>query len=207
VAGRTLIPTGQRVDLRGLDGRIYTVDLPLHGAHQAVNAACALAAVQAYRGEPLDTATVRTGFAGVRSPGRLELLTAPNGVPVLLDGAHNPAAATTLAQSLAELHGSRRRILVLGIMSDKDIASMVHILGSVADEVVLTVPDSPRAASIAQLREACDANGVDVAASIDDVGAAVDVAAQRAGRDGMVVVTGSLYTVGDARAALGGTLA
>jgi dihydrofolate synthase/folylpolyglutamate synthase len=207
VVGRTLIPNGQRVDLRGLDDRVYTVDLPLHGAHQAVNAACALAAVQAYRGERLDPTTVRTGFAGVRSPGRLELFSASNGVPVLLDGAHNPAAATTLARSLAELHGNRRRIMVLGIMSDKDIASMVPILGSAADEVVLTVPDCPRAASIAQLREACDASGIKVAASADDVGTAVEVAAQRAGPDGMVVVTGSLYTVGDARAALGGTLA
>jgi dihydrofolate synthase/folylpolyglutamate synthase len=237
VVGRSLIPGGQRVTLRGLDGQIYPVDLPLHGAHQAVNAACALAAVQAYRAAPLDPETVRAGFARVQSPGRLELFPASNGVPVLLDGAHNPAAATTLARTLEELrgawfrelsrlaaldfrqprdsatprpkklHGARRRILVIGIMADKDISSMVPILASAADEIVLTVAGNPRAASIAQLREACDASGVEVAASVDDVGAAVDVAAQRAGHDGIVVVTGSLYTVGEARAALGGTLA
>jgi dihydrofolate synthase / folylpolyglutamate synthase len=207
VIGRTLTTGGQRVMLRGLDGQRYTFDIPLHGAHQAVNAACALAAVQAYRSEPLDPAAVRDGFARVRSPGRLELLSC-DGVPVLLDGAHNPAAAESLARSLHELrdHGTRRRVLVLGIMSDKDIPAMVRIFGSVVDEVVVTVADSPRAAGIEQLREACRAAGLTVVAGVEDVGAAVHEAARRAGRSGMVVVTGSLYTVGDARAALGGAL-
>jgi len=205
VTGRTLTPNGQRVALRGLDRRVYTVDLPLHGAHQAANAACALAAVQAYRDEPLDPSAVRAAFAGVRSPGRLELFTS-DGVPVLLDGAHNPAAATTLARSLQELHGNRRRVLVLGIMTDKDIAAMVQILGAAADEVVVTTPDCPRAATTKQLRDICVAEGVPVAGVAEDVGDAVRMATRRAGRHGMVVVTGSLYTVGDARAALGGEL-
>jgi dihydrofolate synthase/folylpolyglutamate synthase len=205
VVGRTLTPTGQRVVLRGLDAVTYTVDLPLHGAHQAVNAACALAAVQAHRAEPLDPSAVRAAFARVRSPGRLELFSS-EGVPVLLDGAHNPAAATTLARTLQELHGNRRRVLVLGIMSDKDIPAMVRILGSAADEVVVTAASCPRAASVDQLRDTCQAAGVTVAASVEHVGDAVRVAARRAGKHGMVVVTGSLYTVGDARAALGGTL-
>lgn len=204
VTGRTLTPSGQRVVLRGLDQRIYTVDIPLHGAHQATNAACALAAVQAYREGPLDPSAVRAAFARVRSPGRLELFTC-DGVPVLLDGAHNPAAAATLARSLHELHGSRRRVLVLGILTDKDIAAMLQILGGAADEVVVTTPDSPRAATTEQLRNACVAQGLAVTGVAEDVGAAVRMATDRAGRHGMVVVTGSLYTVGDARAALGGT--
>jgi dihydrofolate synthase/folylpolyglutamate synthase len=206
VTGRTLTPGGQRIVLRGLDDRSYTVDLPLHGAHQAANAACALAAVQAYRAAPLDPATVRAGFAQVRSPGRLELFTA-DGVPVLLDGAHNPAAATVLARSLQELHGARRRVMVLGILTDKDIPAMVRTLGAAADEVVVSSPDCPRAATTEQLRAACEDAGVPVAAVVDDVGDAVGTAVARAGRHGMVVVTGSLYTVGDARAALGGALA
>ena len=205
VTGRTLTPSGQRVVLRGLDQRAYTVDIPLHGAHQAINAACALAAVQAYREEPLDPSAVRAAFAGVRSPGRLELFTA-DGVPVLLDGAHNPAAATVLARSLQELHGARRRVMVLGILTDKDIPAMVRTLGAAADEVVVTSPDCPRAATTEQLRAACEDAGVPVAAVVDDVGDAVGTAVTRAGRHGMVVVTGSLYTVGDARAALGGAL-
>jgi dihydrofolate synthase / folylpolyglutamate synthase len=221
VVGRTLVAGGQRVALRGLDQQTYTVDIPLHGVHQAVNAACALAAVQAYRSEPLDPSAVHDGFARVRSPGRLELFSC-DGVPVLLDGAHNPAAAESLARSLRELrgsrgtrpslplstlHGDRRLVLVLGIMADKDIPAMVRILGSAADEVVVTVASSPRAAGIGQLRDACRAAGLTVAACVEDVGDAVRVAAQRAGRDGLVVVTGSLYTVGDARGALGGALA
>lgn len=205
VVGRTLTPSGQRVALRGLDDRIHTVDLPLHGAHQAVNAACALAAVQAYRGASLDPSVVRAGFAQVASPGRLELFSS-GGVPVLLDGAHNPAAAVTLARSLRELHGTRRRVMVLGILTDKDIPAMVQILGAAADEVVVTVPDCPRAADSGRIRAACEAAGITVAGCVDDVGEAVRVATRRAGRHGMVVVTGSLYTVGDARAALGGAL-
>ncbi len=205
VIDRTLTAGGQRVCLRGLDDQRYTVDLPLHGAHQAVNAACALAAVQAYRHRPLDPSTVRAGFAGVRSPGRLELFTS-DGVPVLLDGAHNPAAARVLARALHELHGNRRRIAVLGIMSDKDIPAMVAALAPAVDEVVVTVPDSPRAASCQQIADACTAAGITVAAAVGDVGTAVRAAAERAGRHGMVVVSGSLYTVGDARAALGGEL-
>lgn len=206
VIGRTLTPRGQRVCLRGIDGRDHTVDLPLHGAHQAVNAACALAAVQAYVGEELDATTVRAGFAAVRSPGRLELLFTRAGVPVLLDGAHNPAAMRVLARALHELHGDRRRIAVLGVMADKDLPAMVELLAPVIDEVIVTVPDSPRAASAGQVAAACDGAGMTVTAQVPGVGAAVNTAADRAGRHGMVVVTGSLYTVGEARAALGGEL-
>jgi dihydrofolate synthase/folylpolyglutamate synthase len=190
--------------LRGLDGRTYRVDLPLHGAHQAMNAACALAAVQAHLSRPLDSAAVGEGFSRVRSPGRMELFSA-DGVPVLLDGAHNPAAAESLARSLREIGGDgARRVLVLGIMADKDIPTIVRLLGQVADDVVVTAPDSPRAADPEQLRDACVAAGLTVTACVEDVGDAVRVAAERAGTDGMVVVTGSLYTVGEARAALGG---
>ena len=206
VAERQATPGGQRVTLRGLDGNAFTADLPLHGAHQADNAACALAAVQAYCDEALDPAVVRAAFATVRSPGRLELFD-HGGVPVLLDGAHNPAAAATLADALRELHGDRRRVLVLGILTDKDIAAMVRALSTAGDEVVVTAPDNPRAATAAYLRDVCAAQGVHVAGIAGDVAQALDLATARAGADGMVVVTGSLYTVGEARAALGGRLA
>jgi dihydrofolate synthase / folylpolyglutamate synthase len=162
--------------------------------------------VQAYRAEPLDPAAVREGFAAVRSPGRLELLFTGDGVPVLLDGAHNPAAAEVLTRTLRELHDGRRRVLVLGILADKDIAAMAQKLRGAADEVVLTVPNVPRAAPLERLRAACRNVGVPIAAEVGAVAAAVDEAASRAGRHGMVVVTGSLYTVGEARAALGGGL-
>lgn len=207
VVDRALTPTGQRMALRGIDGKTVAVDLPLHGAHQAVNAACALAAAQAHAPEPLDPSVVRAGFAAVTSPGRLELLFTSRGVPVLLDGAHNPAAMRVLAGALHELHGHRRRVAVLGVMTDKDIPTMVDALGDAVDEIVVTTPDSPRAAAVDHLARICTDAGVTVAGSSADVGEAVRMAADRAGQYGMVIVTGSLYTVGDARAALGGTLA
>jgi dihydrofolate synthase/folylpolyglutamate synthase len=203
VVDRELVSGGQRVRLRGLGGGEHVVDLPLHGAHQAVNAACALAAVQAHSGAPLDPAAVRAGFAAARSPGRLELLRGPAGVPVLLDGAHNPAAMVHLARALRELHGDRRRVAVLGAMGDKDIAGIVAALATAADAAVLTRPDTPRSAPTDVLATACAAAGMPVIDAIDDVGAAVRRAATAAGDHGMVIVTGSLYTVGDARAALG----
>ena len=203
VTDRTLTSGGQRIRLRGLDGDEHVVDLPLHGAHQALNAACALAAVQAHVGRPLDRAAVRAGFAATRSPGRLELLAGPAGVPVLLDGAHNPAAMVLLARALRELHGSRRRVAVLGAMGDKDIGGIVDALATAADAVVLTRPDTPRSAPLTLLADSCAAAGLPVIDAIDDVGTAVRRAAQLSGDHGMVVVTGSLYTVGDARAALG----
>lgn len=206
VVARTPTPGGQRISLRGLNHSSFTADLPLHGAHQATNAACALAAVQAHIGDPLDLSVVRAGFAGVRSPGRLELLFTDAGTPVLLDGAHNPAAARVLAHALRELHGGRRRVAVLGVMADKDIPAIAEVLRTVVDEVVVTVPDSPRAATAEHLAVACRAAGLTVAAEVLDVGEAVHLAANRTGHHGMVVVTGSLYTVGDARAALGGAL-
>lgn len=206
VVDRALTPTGQRVTLRGIDGRTFLVDLPLHGAHQATNAACALAAAQAHAPAPLDPSAVRAGFAAVRSPGRLELLFTSRGVPVLLDGAHNPAAMRVLAGALHELHTPRRRVAVLGVMADKDVPAMVEVLGRTVDEIVVTAPDSPRAATVERLDRICTDTGVTVAASSGDVGQAVRIAADRAGHDGHVIVTGSLYTVGDARAALGGTL-
>lgn len=206
VIRRSPTPDGQQVVLRGLDGRDHAVHLPLHGAHQAVNAACALAAVQAASDVGLDDAAIGSAFAGVASPGRLERLSTGDGVPVLLDGAHNPAAVTSLVGSLRELHGPQRRVLVLGALSDKDIAAMVDTLAAVADEVVVTSPDTPRATGLAQLAAACADRGLTIVGATDDIGVALALAAERAGPQGMVVVTGSLYTVGDARAALGGAL-
>jgi dihydrofolate synthase/folylpolyglutamate synthase len=135
------------------------------------------------------------------------MLLTDDGVPVLLDGAHNPAAMRVLTRALYELHGDRRRVAVLGVMADKNIPAIVDLLGTAVDEVVVTTPDSPRAASAEQVAAACRAAGLTVAAQVEEVDAAVRAAAGRASGHGMVVVTGSLYTVGDARRALGGTLA
>lgn len=202
VAARRSTPNGQHLDLRAPDGTRHTVDLPLHGAHQATNAACALAAVCAHLGGAPDPAHVRAGFAKVSSPGRLELLATEGAVPVLLDGAHNPAAVGALVRALAEMDRPHRRVLVLGVLDDKDVMAMTRDLAVAVDEVVVTAPQTPRAAAPAHVRAACRAAGLPVVATTDNVPDAMTAAVDRADGNGMVIVTGSLYVVGEARTAL-----
>ncbi len=201
---RTATATGQDLVLRGTGGRVVQVGLPLHGAHQAANAACALAAVEGFLGPgELDDDRIRAGFADVRSPGRLEVFAPPGAAPVILDGAHNPDAARSLATALRSDFSGRRRIMVLGVLGDKDVEAIVGEILSVADEVVVTQPSCERAAPPDRLVKAALLLGRTVVPA-DDVPTALAIARRMAGPNDLVVVTGSLYTVGEARAALAG---
>ena len=203
VVERRLAVGGQDLRLRGVTGEVGDVYLPLHGVHQAFNAACALAAVEGFLGFAggLDPDVIREGFAAVRSPGRLEVVRRRDAAPVILDGAHNPAGAKTLAQALRDEFAHRHRVFVLGVLGDKDVEAIVAELLPVADHVVVTEPPSSRAAGSDRLAKAVRAAGrvVEVA---DDIGDALERATGVAGEEDAVVVTGSLYTVGAARTAL-----
>jgi len=204
VAARERAVGGQRLHLRGVTGDVEEVFLPLFGEHQAANAACALAAVEGFLGFAggLDAEVVRAGFAAVRSPGRLEVVRRIGMAPVVLDGAHNPAGARALATALAAEFRHRHRVLVLGVLADKDVEELVAELLPVADHVVVTEPPSSRAATTDRLEKAVRTAGrtVEVAA---DIPTAIDLASGLATDEDAVVVTGSLYTVGAARDALG----
>ena len=121
--------------------------LPLHGAHQAHNAACALAAVEAFfgagHGGRLDIDAVRAGFAAAESPGRLE--TVRSSPTIVLDGAHNEAGAKALAESLIEEFAFDRLVGVVGILSDKNVDAILSALEPVLSAVVITQNSSPRA--------------------------------------------------------------
>jgi dihydrofolate synthase/folylpolyglutamate synthase len=202
---RRLAVGGQVVDLRGVTGDVPEVFLPLHGLHQAANAACALAAVEGFLGFAggLHPGVVREGFAAVRAPGRLEVVPRGEGeATVVLDGAHNPDGARALALALRSEFALRRRILVLGVLGDKDVDAIVRELVPVADHVVVTAPPSSRAAPADRLAKAVREAGGSVEVA-DDVAAALDLAGGLATDADAVVVTGSLYTVGAARDALG----
>ncbi|CAN5288166.1 folylpolyglutamate synthase/dihydrofolate synthase family protein [soil metagenome] len=204
VAGRRLAVGGQELDLRGVTGRVDDVWLPLHGEHQATNAACALAAVEGFLGFAggLDPETVRAGFAAVRVPGRLEVVRRPEQAPVVLDGAHNADGARTLAATLRDEFGYRHRVAVLGVLDDKDADAIVAALLPVVDHVVVTEPPSGRAAPADRLAKAVTSGGGSVETAAD-VAAAIEQASGVAAREDAVVVAGSLYTVGAARRALG----
>ncbi len=213
VLSRQVAVGGQLVTLRGLAGDYPDVLLPLYGAHQAGNAACALAAVEAFLGrdEPLDLDTVREAFAAVRSPGRLEPVR--SGPTVLLDGAHNPAAATALVATLGESFSFRRLVGVVAVLADKDAAGLLGALEPVLDHVVVTQSSSPRAMPADRLAaiavEAFGADRVDVEPRLDEALDAgirlVEEDPHDVGDAGVgVLVTGSIATVGEARHLLRG---
>ncbi len=194
---------GRLLDLRTMNGHYTDVFLPLHGAHQSRNALTALVAVEASRGAPLDEELVHAGFAGVRSPGRLEVVgTQPL---VIIDGAHNAAGAEALRDALTEEFAVAPRTLVVGLLQEKDATEMLRALdvGEV-EHLVCTRPPSPRALAPAAVAEAAIALGVDPDRIdvFDDVARAVARAQDLTPADGQIVVTGSLYVVGAARTAL-----
>ncbi|HWH32350.1 MAG TPA: Mur ligase family protein [Egibacteraceae bacterium] len=201
---RGLAVGGQYLTLRGVTGEVDEIYLPLHGAHQARNAAVALAAVEGFLGFAggLDAEVIREGFAAVRSPGRVEVVRRRDAAPVVLDGAHNPAGAATLAQTLRTEFGHRHRVFVLGVLGDKDVEGIVEALLPVADHLVVTEPPSGRAAPTDRIAKALHAAGRTFETAAD-VPAAIELASGVATEEDAVVVTGSLYMVGAARDALG----
>jgi dihydrofolate synthase/folylpolyglutamate synthase len=207
VLARTPLAGGQDLLVRVGD-RAYGAYLPLHGAHQAANAACALAAVEGVLADVggLSNEIVRAGLAAVRSPGRLEVFTREGAPPVVLDGAHNLDGAHSLVAAVRETFPGRRIVAVLGVHGDKDTDGMVGAVLELADHVVVTRPPCGRAATLAALAGAAARRGrrVGRAAQVTD---ALAAAGRVAGADDVIVVTGSLYLVGAARDLLGGAVA
>jgi dihydrofolate synthase / folylpolyglutamate synthase len=194
---------GHVVDLRTPHGVLEEVFLPLHGAHQAQNAAVAVAAVEAFFDRPLDPGVVAEAFADLRIPGRFEVV---HRAPLLvLDGAHNPDGARAAAATLADefdVAGTRR--WVIGPLAGRDVDELLEAFGvRPGDHVVATTAPSPRGVPAADVAKAAEARGAD-AEAVADVDAAVAAAwgaATAAGEGDLVIVTGSLYVVGAARTA------
>jgi dihydrofolate synthase/folylpolyglutamate synthase len=218
---------GQQLVLRGLRGTYTAVFLPLFGAHQAANAVCALAAVEAFAGvsesvgldgggsmtlgpglssAALDPGLVRDGFAKVSSPGRLEVMR--RSPTVLVDAAHNPAGMAVLMEALTETFGFDRLIGVFAVSEDKDVTGVLAELEPVLSDLVVTVNSSPRSMPLATLadiaREVFGEDRVLVRDRLDDaIEAAVSLAdeSDSVGVPGSsaVLITGSVVTAGDAR--------
>lgn len=189
---------GRLLQLWTPGGRYDDVMVPLHGAHQASNAACALAAAEAFFGRPLDEEVVAEGFGVVRVPGRLEVL---GRRPLLVvDGAHNVAGMTALGHALAEEFAvDGDTVAVVGMLSGRDPVAMIEGLApATVTAVVACQPDSPRALPAADVAEAAQAAGL-VAHAEPDIARALSVARGLVDATGAIVVAGSLYTVGTAR--------
>jgi dihydrofolate synthase/folylpolyglutamate synthase len=180
-------------------GALYEeVFVPVHGAHQGDNAACAVAAVEAFFATPLDETVVEGGLSGVELPGRLEVTT--RRPLVVVDGAHNAAGAAALGSALDDdFDVQGRRIVVFGVLAGHEPRDLLDQLGASAiDLLVATEPASPRAVPAADVAAAARSLGIDTVVE-PDVRSAVDAAVALASEDDLVVVTGSLYLVGDAR--------
>ena len=192
---------GRMVDLRTPSGTVDDVFLPLHGTHQADNASIALAAVEAFFDRRLDDDVVRAGFANVTSPGRFEIVSREP--TVVLDAAHNVDGARACRETLREeftLGGTI--IVVVGMLGGRDPAEMLTELGATdAGFVIACTPDSPRAIPAPELAGVATSLGI-VAESVPSVEDAVERARALATPDDLILVTGSLYVVGPARAAL-----
>ncbi|MEO7837411.1 MAG: Mur ligase family protein [Acidimicrobiales bacterium] len=192
---------GRLIDLRTPGGSYKDVYLPAHGAHQADNAAVALAASEAFFGSALPADVVEAAFSGLRLPGRMEVICRQP--PVVLDGAHNPAGARAVAATLAEeFEATSERILVLGMLRPRDPTEMLEALGVAGTRLVIAVaPPSPRAVPPTAVAAAATALGIraEVAGS---VGEALALARTEATDTELVLVTGSLYLVGAASAVI-----
>jgi dihydrofolate synthase / folylpolyglutamate synthase len=213
VLDRQIAVGGQVLQLQGLGGVYSDLFLPLHGEHQAHNAALALAAVEAFFGagahRQLDVDSVRAGFAAATSPGRLERVrSAPT---VFLDAAHNPAGAVALAEALQSEFEFRHLVGVVAVMADKDVAGILAALEPAFDEVVVTHNGSPRGMPVDELAQlAIEQFGpgrVTTAAmladAIETATAIVEQSSEATFAGTGIVITGSVVTAGAARTLFG----
>jgi dihydrofolate synthase / folylpolyglutamate synthase len=192
-------PPAQFISVRGLEGHEFNdIKLPLLGKHQAVNAACAIAACQAYTDprERTDPEEFRRALETSSVPGRLDILS--QRPFVVADGAHNVLGIDRLAAALTGEFDYDRLVIVVSILEDKDARNMLKILGSIADELIVTENRSARSISAKKLASYCRMAGIEHR-PVEDFPEAMKKAIALAGKQGMVCVTGSLFTVSEAR--------
>lgn len=196
-----------------IDGKVLAIDSPLAGQHQQRNVALAVAAALELRtnhGFDISDAAIERGVQATEWPGRLEWIASGSGrVPILLDVAHNPAGAWALRAALAQLPEDRPRTLIFSCLADKQIIEMAQILfplfdaasGDPArsrDHIILAHINNPRAASVEDLRAAAVKLDVPVT-SAESASAALEQANILTPRDGIIVITGSLYLIAELR--------
>jgi dihydrofolate synthase/folylpolyglutamate synthase len=187
---------GRQISINGVRGNYRDLFVPLIGSHQGLNAAMAVAATEQFIGRNLEEDALRQALGVVDSPGRIEIVRRQP--LVILDGAHNPHGAATLGPSLVEAFGNRRRIFVITMFKDKDISGVLEQLLPYADEVVFTKTDHPRAADPGELMSVASSRSVPVRVEAN-LGAAIDSSLESAEHNDMIVFTGSLWGVGEAR--------
>jgi len=186
-------------------GQQIMVESPLIGRHQLRNIALAIAAAEELHNQgfgQITAATIERGIRDTRWPGRFQVVPASDGGPeIVLDVAHNPAGAWALRSTLSAAYEDRPVTMVFGVMRDKAVGEVAEILFPIAEQVVLTQANSPRSATTEAIRQAARVQ-VHIREA-PDTASAIAEARRIAGPNGLVVVTGSIYIVGEAMLALG----
>ena len=212
VTDRELAVGGQVLAIRGLAGDYTDLLLPLFGAHQAQNAACALAAVEAFSGSgELDAGLVRQAFSAMTAPGRLEVVR--RSPVVIVDSAHNPAGMAVSLAAVTEAFGFDTLVAVLAVSADKDVTGILEQLEPAVTSLVVTANASARSMGPGELADlAAGVFGPDRVAGAPRLDDAIDIAAALADEaaDGTgraagagILITGSTTTAGEARLLLG----
>jgi len=187
-------------------GKEIEVESPLVGRHQLRNVALAIAAAEELSAHlPAITAdSIERGIRETRWPGRFQVIPGRENQPeFVFDVAHNPAGAWALRSTLSSLYEDRRLVFVFGAMRDKAIREIAEILFPLAERVVATRADNPRSANPEEIAEAASRTGTEIEFAPDVPSAVRRACALTGNDDGIVVVTGSIYVVGDAMQALG----
>ena len=207
IDSRAIAVGGQLISITGLRGHYDEIFLPLHGKHQASNAAAALIAVEAFFGEQdLDIDAVRAGFANVTSPGRCEII--HRDPTIILDAAHNPHGAKAIAETLQTEFTFDDVTGIVALMADKDALGILQALEPVMNQIIVTTNSSERSMRVADLTKlANQVFGADRVLVADNLTAAIDKAIQDSVRplseeSLAIVITGSVVTVGEARTAV-----
>jgi dihydrofolate synthase/folylpolyglutamate synthase len=186
-------------------GKEILVETPLIGRHQLRNVALAIAAAEELgrQGFPVTAASIERGIRETHWPGRFQVEPATSGAPeYVFDVAHNPAGAWALRSTLSAAYPDRSLTFIFGAMRDKAIGEMAEILFPMAERVIATRADNPRAAMPEEIREAASRTSTEVEEA-GDVAAAIALAQTTAQPDSVVVITGSIYIVGEAMRLLG----
>jgi dihydrofolate synthase/folylpolyglutamate synthase len=186
-------------------GREVVVESPLLGRHQLRNIALAIAAAEELgnRGLPVSAESIERGIRATRWPGRFQVLPASGSQPeYVLDVAHNPAGAWALRSALSSCYDGRGLIYVFGAMRDKAIGEISEILFPLAEKIIATQAENPRSATVEEIREAAVRTHAEIE-SAPDVASALERARAIAATNDVIVVTGSIYIVGEAMRALG----
>jgi dihydrofolate synthase/folylpolyglutamate synthase len=197
---------GQSFDINGIFGRMDGLKISLLGGHQIINATMAVVialALNKFYRIRLDLETVRNGLYNTTWPGRFEII--QRKPLIVLDGAQNEASASALRDTIVENFPGKRLILILGVSQDKDIRRILKALIPISEEVVLTQADNPRAAGVDLIEHILKTQNQKFRIKIAKTKAiksAIELAKSRAGVNDLILVTGSLFLVGEARSFL-----